>query len=268
MEFQFKSKYSMEDLLHIMQLLRAPGGCPWDREQTHESIRQNFLEETYEAVEAIDLKDKSLLREELGDVLLQVVFHAQMESEEGTFDFSDVVNDICQKLIIRHPHVFSDVSVQNSAEVLYNWDTIKMQTKEQHTQTEAMNSICKALPALMRSTKVQKKAAKVGFDWPDVSGALQKVEEEAEELKEAIGEKNQRMMEEELGDLLFAVVNVSRFIGVDAELALNQASNKFISRFAQVEVMAKQRGMDLKKATIEELDQLWDEVKQQRNSRH
>lgn len=256
-----KSKYTVEDLLSIMKMLRAPGGCPWDREQTHESIRMNFIEETYEAVEAIDLNDSKLLCEELGDVLLQIVFHSEMEEEKGSFDFSDVVDGICRKLIVRHPHVFSDVVANTSEEVLRNWDTIKMRTKAQKTQTEAMQSVSKALPALMRSAKVQKKAAKVGFDWPDVGGALEKVTEELGELKSAIDAHDGDGCREELGDLLFSVVNVSRFLHVDAEEALTRASEKFIGRFERVEHLAEKKHIDLQQAALAELDQLWDEAK-------
>lgn len=261
MEFERKEKYEMQDLLKIMKLLRSPDGCPWDREQDHHSIRANFIEETYEAIEAIDTENAELLKEELGDVLLQVVFHAQMEQEKGSFDFSDVVDGICKKLIIRHPHVFSEVSAKTSDEVLKNWDAIKMQTKEQKTQTEVLQSVSPALPALMRSQKVQKKAAKAGFDWDNVDGALAKIFEELDELKEAIDEGGQISSEEELGDLLFSVVNVARFIHVDSEQALSKACDKFISRFGKLEALALERGMDIQKASLPELDALWEEVK-------
>lgn len=261
MDFQFKERYDVQDLLKIMQILRSPEGCPWDREQDHHSIRMNFIEETYEAIEAIDTEDKELLQEELGDVLLQVVFHAQMESEQGSFDFSDVADGICQKLIVRHPHIFGDVHADTSAQVLKNWDAIKMRTKAQRSQTEAMEGVSKALPALMRSAKVQQKAAKVGFDWPSVDGALEKVMEELQELRESIAEGNAAHCEEELGDLLFSAVNVARFLKVDSELALTKACDKFIGRFAQVEQMAKQQGLEMKQASLRELDALWDEAK-------
>lgn len=261
MDFERKEKYEMQDLLKIMELLRSPDGCPWDREQDHHSIRANFIEETYEAIEAIDTENAELLKEELGDVLLQVVFHAQMEREIGTFDFSDVVDGICKKLIVRHPHVFSDVSAQTSDEVLKNWDAIKMQTKEQKTQTEVLQSVSPALPALMRSQKVQKKAAKAGFDWDNVDGALAKIFEELDELKEAIEEGGQISSEEELGDLLFSVVNVARFIHVDSEQALSKACDKFIGRFGKLEALALERGMDIQKASLPELNALWNEIK-------
>lgn len=261
MDFQQKPNYGFEDLLKIMKMLRAPGGCPWDREQTHKSIRQNFIEETYEVIEAIDTEDKELLKEELGDVLLQVVFHSEMESEVGSFDINDVCDGICKKLIVRHPHIFADVKADTTDEVLSNWDKIKMQTKSQKTQSDAMDSVSKSLPSLMRSEKLQKKAAKVGFDWPDVSGALQKVEEETQELHKAIEEGDKKGMEEELGDLLFSVVNVSRFLKVDSEEALYHACDKFVNRFRMVEALAKERGIAMESAPLSLLDSLWDEVK-------
>ena len=265
MEFQRKDHYNIDDLLEIMKILRSPEGCPWDREQTHESIRQNFIEETYEAIEAIDTKDTELLKEELGDVLMQVVFHALMEEEAGKFDFSDVADGVCHKLIIRHPHVFGNVVAADSDQVLKNWDAIKMETKAQKTQSEVMDSVSKALPALMRSQKVQKKAAKAGFDWEDISGALDKVSEETEELKQAIDNSSQEHCLEELGDLLFSVVNVSRFLDLDSEYALTVACDKFIDRFKSVEFLASQRGINMKEASLRQLDALWEEVKASRS---
>ncbi|MGN0459740.1 MAG: nucleoside triphosphate pyrophosphohydrolase [Ruminococcus sp.] len=261
MDFKQKPKYGFEDLLQIMKMLRSPGGCPWDREQTHKSIRQNFIEETYEVIEAIDTEDRELLKEELGDVLLQVVFHSEMESEKGSFDINDVCDGVCKKLIVRHPHIFADVKADTTDEVLSNWDKIKMQTKSQKTQSDAMDSVSKSLPSLMRSEKLQKKAAKVGFDWPDVNGALQKVEEETQELQKAIEEGDKKGMEEELGDLLFSVVNVSRFLKVDSEEALYHACDKFTSRFRKVEALAKERNIAMDSAPLSLLDSLWDEVK-------
>ena len=265
MEFQRKDHYNIDDLLEIMKILRSPEGCPWDRKQTHESIRQNFIEETYEAIEAIDTKDTELLKEELGDVLMQVVFHALMEEEAGKFDFSDVADGVCHKLIIRHPHVFGNVVAADSDQVLKNWDAIKMETKAQKTQSEVMDSVSKALPALMRSQKVQKKAAKAGFDWEDISGALDKVSEETEELKQAIDNSSQEHCLEELGDLLFSVVNVSRFLDLDSEYALTVACDKFIDRFKSVEFLASQRGINMKEASLRQLDALWEEVKASRS---
>ena len=266
MEFKKKDKYSMDDLLQIMKILRAPGGCPWDREQTHQSIRNCFIEETYEAIEAIDTEDPILLQEELGDVLLQVLFHSEIEQEEGRFDFSDVVDGEAKKMVERHPHVFGSVTVDGTEDVLTNWDAIKKKTKDHKTQTEVLQSVSKALPALMRSQKVQQKAAKVGFDWPDVSGALAKVEEETAELREAIRAEGVEACAEELGDLLFSVVNVARFLHVSAEQSLGEACEKFIRRFQKVEELAGARGLDMKSAGVEELDKLCNEAKETKNS--
>lgn len=261
MAFKEKSNYKFDDLVEIMKLLRSPNGCPWDREQNHKSIRQNFIEETYEVIEAIDNDNKELLKEELGDVMLQVVFHAEMESEKNEFNIDDVCDGICKKLIIRHPHVFGDVQADTSEKVLSNWDKIKMQTKSQKSQSDAMDSVSKSLPSLMRSTKIQQKAAKVGFDWNDVNGAIDKLSEEVAEFKEAVKENNKEHQTEELGDVLFSVVNVSRFLKIDSEEALYKACDKFSDRFRKVENLAKERNLDMKTATLEELDSLWEEVK-------
>lgn len=260
-DFKFKENYKIKDLLEIMAILRAPGGCPWDAEQTHESIKSNFIEETYEVIEAINKRDKDLLLEELGDVLLQVVFHTEMEKEKGGFTFDDVADGICKKLIERHPHVFGDVTVSSTDEVLSNWDTIKRKSKAQKTQGSSMLKVPKELPALMRAQKIQSKAKKAGFDWDDMSGALAALESEIRELKEAIGTKAQKDIEEEFGDVLFSCVNVARFIDVDSEEALTLSNEKFISRYLVVEKLAEERGINMKETSIEELDKLWDEAK-------
>ena len=260
-DFNFKDKYSIEDLLEIMKILRAPGGCPWDAEQTHESIKKNLIEETYEVIEAINKKDADLLCEELGDLLMQVVFHAQMENEIGSFDFDKVADGVCKKLVERHPHVFGEVEISGVDDVLTNWDSIKRKTKGQKNTTESMLSVPRELPALMRAPKLQKKAADVGFDWSDVSGALDKLEEEIKELRQAIANNDKANMSEELGDVLFSAVNVSRFIKTDAEEALTAASDKFLSRFTVVEKLAEERGIDMRSENLEVLDGLWDEAK-------
>ncbi len=265
-DFEFKQNYGFEDLLSIMSILRAPGGCPWDREQTHASIKQSFIEETYEVIEAINKDDKTLLCEELGDVLLQVVFHAQMEKEAGVFDMSDVCDGVCKKLIERHPHVFGETKVDSSAEVLDNWDAIKRKSKQQATQGQAMQKIPLELPALMRAQKLQSKAKKAGFDWDDVSGAYDALQKEIAELKEAQTASDAEKIQDELGDVLFSVVNVARFLGVDAEQALMGANNKFLSRYLVVESLAQSRGIDMKNTPIEELDKLWEEAKAQLRS--
>lgn len=260
-KFEFKEKYSIEDLLRIMEILRSPGGCPWDAEQTHESIKTGLIEETYEVIEAINKKDKDLLLEELGDVLLQVVFHSQMEKEIGAFDFGDVSDGICKKLIERHPHVFGEVKVSGTEEVLSNWDDIKRKSKGQKTQGSSMLKVPKELPALMRAQKIQSKAKKAGFDWDDMSGAFDALESEIKELKIAVSEKDSDAIEDEFGDVLFSCVNIARFIGVDSEQSLSRANDKFMSRFLVVEKLAQERGIDMKNTPIEELDKLWDAAK-------
>lgn len=261
MDFQYKETYDISDLIRIMRILRAPDGCPWDRVQTHESIRQNFIEETYEAVEAIDKGDSPLLKEELGDVLMQVIFHSLMEEEAGRFDFNDVCNDVCQKLIIRHPHVFGNIEADTPEEVLKNWDAIKMQTKSQKSTADSVDDVARSLPALMRAQKVQKRSAKSGMDFRSAEEAAQKVPEEQRELFMAIESGDKAKIEEELGDLLFSVVNIARFAGVDAEQALYRSTDKFAKRFRAVEMLAKERGIDMKNAPDSLIDSLWEEIK-------
>lgn len=261
-DFEFKKEYGISDLVDIMSLLRSPGGCPWDREQTHESIKKNLIEETYEVIEAINKKDRALLCEELGDLLMQVIFHSQIEEEAGGFDFNRVCDGICKKLIERHPHVFGTVEISGVDDVLNNWDAIKLKSKGQKTAGDSMQSVPRELPALMRAEKLQKKAAKIGFDWEDVSGAVEKVVEETQELREAIKNADKENQLEELGDLLFSVVNVSRFINCDAEEALTASNDKFLDRFLKVEALARERSIDMNAASLEELDRLWDEAKQ------
>lgn len=256
-----KDKLNFEDFVEIIRRLRAPGGCPWDREQTHKSIRNDFLEEAYEAADAIDNSDNEALCEELGDVLLQVVLHSQIAKDENEFDISDVIDTVARKMILRHPHVFGEVIAETSEEVLSNWDKIKMEEKAMYTATDTLKSVPVAFPALMRAAKVQKRAAKVGFDWDEIGGPLSKIEEETGELREAINSENTEEIFEEFGDLLFAAVNVSRFLKVNAEEALNKATNKFITRFENVEKLAIERGIDMEKSSLEELDKLWDEAK-------
>ena len=261
MEFQFKDRYDFDDLVEIVRCLRLPDGCPWDKVQTHKSIRQDFIEETYEVIEAIDNEDTELLREELGDVLLQVVFHAQIEREKSVFDINDVANDICKKLIIRHPHVFGDVNADTTEKVLDNWDKIKMQTKSQSTLSESMDSIARSLPSLMRAEKMQKKARKAGFDFENAEDAIDKVYEELSEVKEAIKGSDENAKAEEIGDLLFSAVNVARFAGVESEKALYDACEKFLFRFTAMEKMANQDGKELGEMSLAELDALWNKIK-------
>lgn len=251
--------YSFDDLVDIMEKLRRPGGCPWDAEQTHESIKKCMIEETYEVIEALDSGDMVKVYDELGDLLLQVVFHAQIAKDNGDFDIGDVTNAICTKLIRRHPHVFGDEKLTTSEDVLDKWDDIKKHEKGEKSTTETLKSVAVSLPALMRAQKVQAKAAKVGFDWRDVSGALDKIHEETRELEEAIEKDTNK--EEELGDLLFSVVNVSRFIGADSEEALYKTINKFVARFSHVESMANEEGRALSDMSLEEMDRLWEKSK-------
>lgn len=258
-DFEKKDFYGVKDLEEIVAILRAPGGCPWDAEQTHESVRREFLEETYEVVEAIDEGDSDHLKEELGDVLLQVVFHAQMEREAGRFDLEAVADGICKKLIYRHPHVFGQVEVSGTDQVLENWDQLKRKEKGQNSHTDALNSVARSLPALWRAEKVQKKARKAGFDWDEASGPMDKLYEELDELKTAMEEQSN--IEEELGDLLFAAVNLSRFVKVDCEKALTAATDKFIRRFAKVEELARGQERAMESMTLAELDKLWEEAK-------
>ena len=246
-DFEIKDCYKFDDLLRIMEILRAPDGCMWDREQDHHSIRRNFIEETYEVCEAIDDEDTEHMKEELGDVLLQVVFHTQMEKEKGTFDIDDVADGICKKLIFRHPHIFGNVEVGSSEEVLKNWDDLKRKEKHQETDTQALESVAKSLPSLIRAEKLQKKAAKVGFDWDNVKDALDKVQEE-------------------IGDLLFASVNVARHLKIDPEAAAEKTCNKFVSRFAEMERQATAAGKKLADLSLSELDALWDSAKHEEHA--
>ena len=236
-DFTQKDNYNIDDLIEIVRLLRGKGGCPWDMEQTHKSLKSDFIEETCEAIEAIDLEDTELLKEELGDVLLQVVFHTSIESDCGNFQFDQVCDGVCKKLIVRHPHVFGDVIVGNTEDVLRNWDSIKMETKGQETYTDTLNSVAKSLPALMRAQKVGKRTIR------------------------AIASGNKQKIEEELGDLLFSCVNTARHLGVDAELALKAATDKFIKRFSKTEELVNLDSLDMKELSIEELDVYWDRSK-------
>jgi tetrapyrrole methylase family protein/MazG family protein len=261
MELLSKKEYNFEDLRDIMSILRSPDGCPWDTEQTHQSIRNNLIEEAYEVVEAIDLADDALLKEELGDLLLQVVFHSEIANQDKRFNMNDVCDGICKKLILRHPHIFGEIKANTSEQVLINWDEIKKTEKGHNSHTDSIKSIAKSLPSLMRSQKIQKKAAKAGFDWPNVNGALEKVEEELGELKEAISNEDKAHIKEELGDLLFAVVNIARFVDCDSENALFDACDKFTNRFSLVEQEALLNGKKLEEMTLEEMDVLWERAK-------
>lgn len=260
-KFKIKEKYDINDLIRLVRVLRDPAdGCPWDKVQTHESIRKNLIEETYEAADAIDKKDKTLLCEELGDVMLQVALHSEIERQSGGFDIDDVATGICEKLVLRHPHIFSDVVANDSDTVLTNWEAIKRTEKSQKTGTDSVRDVPLALPALARSQKVQKRAGYVGFDYPNVQMAVDSMHSETDELSEAL--RDGTNVEEELGDLLFSAVNVARLSGLDAEQSLDRACNKFVKRFEIVEQLADARQIDMKTADIHTLNALWDEAKQ------
>lgn len=260
---ELKEKYTIDDLIAILKRLREPDGCPWDRAQTHQSIKKSMIEETYEAIDALDFGDDKAFANELGDVLLQVVFHAEIASERGAFDFSDVVTEICTKLITRHTHVFGEDSAGNEAEALANWEKNKKKEKQIDTYTGALKDVPKYLPALMRAEKIQKKARGFGFDWDNIDDVYKKVYEEIDEIKEAQSEGNEEHIREEYGDLLFSVVNLGRFLGADSETSLSSASNKFISRFEKLEKKAVEMGKDISKMSLSELDELWNCVKSQ-----
>lgn len=255
-----KSGYDFYDLALVVELLRAPGGCPWDMEQTHKSIRNDFIEETYEVIEAIDTENPVLLREELGDVLLQVAFHAQLEKESERFDINGVTNDICVKLIHRHPHVFGNVVANDTETVLSNWDKIKGEEKQRKTVTDKLNAIPPMLPALMRAAKVGKKASM--FDFSGVDEVFDKLDEEKREVMEAVASGDAAQIDEEIGDLLLTVTSLARKVGTDPEGALFRATNKFIRRFSAVESRILESGRTLEEVSSEEMNKIWDEFKQ------
>lgn len=252
---------NMGDLIAIMDTLRGDNGCPWDKKQDHETLKPYLLEECYEVIDAIDSEDIDLLVEELGDVLLQVVFHAQIGKEDGEFDINDVITRLAEKLIERHPHVFGDISVSNEGGALKSWEASKREEKGIRTYTETLLNIPKAMPSLMRSYKIQEKAALAGFDWDDVNGAMTKVDEELLELKEVYNSEKKDRIEEEIGDLIFAVVNVARFLKVRPELALKATTEKFINRFRFMEETALSLGNKLDTMTLDEMDLLWNKAK-------
>ena len=266
-DYTQKEYYKIQDLQEIVRLLRSPGGCPWDKEQNHTSIRNDFLEEAYEAAEAIDLLDMAMMREELGDVLLQVVFHATLAEEEKAFNFDDVCDEICKKLIIRHPHLFGDVKAEDTETVLNNWDAIKKETKHQETYTDTLNAVAKSLPALSRAQKVGKRARKAGMDFRTAEDAFSCIQAEHDELQEAIQSGDQNRMEEEFGDLLFSCVNTARHLGIDAEQALSRATEKFISRFQMTEQLVTESGGNMPDLPIEQLDVYWNQAKESQKNK-
>ena len=260
-DFTEKSSYGIQDLLDIVAILRSEDGCPWDRAQTHASIRKNFIEETYEAVDAIDQQDAKLLCEELGDVMLQVALHCQMEAEQGTFTFEDVCDGICKKLIYRHPHVFGDSELKSTGEVSKAWEMLKNKAKGRTTAQADLESVPGCLPALMRAGKVQKRAAGYGIAYPDLAAAVRDLDEEVAELKQAAATGVN--LAGEVGDVLFSTTNLARMCQVDAEEALTGTTNRFAKRVTVCEQLAKAQGRDLKSLSGEELDTLWEQAKQQ-----
>ena len=255
-----KGTEELARLLDIMARLRRPGdGCPWDLEQTIDTIKPNLIEEAYEALDAMESGNRAHLTEELGDLLLQIVFQSQIAAQEGSFNFADVARGISEKLIRRHPHIFGDVQVADSKEVLRNWDAIKKTEKK--ARISALDGVPKHVPPLHRACQLQKRAARVNFDWSDISGVFKKLEEEIGELKDAIARKNRKHVVEELGDLLFSVVNVARFVKVDPAYALELTNAKFIRRFQIVEDAVVASGRRMKDCTLAELDAIWDKIR-------
>ncbi|MDR1409593.1 MAG: nucleoside triphosphate pyrophosphohydrolase [Oscillospiraceae bacterium] len=253
-----KERYTTDDLRAIIRILRTPNGCPWDREQTHESIRKNLIEECYEALEAINRADNTLLAEELGDVLLQVYLHAQIAEDEAAFTFEDVADGICKKLILRHPHVFGDMSAATGDEALANWDAVKRKSKGQAPGSAPMLDIPREFPALMRAQKVQTKARMAGMDFPDLSACIAELREEMDELRQAVQSNNPSAVAEKLGDLLFSAVNVARFAELDAEETLTAATEKFINQFIKLEQSLDNLMMQ---HSQNELNTLWKKIK-------
>lgn len=255
-----EERNAIEVLREIVARLRAPDGCPWDREQTHASLRADLIEESHEVIEAIDRKDDVHFCEELGDLLLQVVMHSQIAAEENRFDFDKVAQGVADKLVRRHPHVFGENKLGDTEAVLKQWDKIKMEEKGT-PHASILDGISLALPALMRAEKVQKKAARVGFDWNDLHGVLAKVREEISEIEEAAASGDAAHLDEEIGDLLFSVVNLARKGKINAELSLRQSTEKFTRRFQKLEAILKERGAAFQDLTLAQLDEVWDEVK-------
>ena len=254
---------AFQNLCNIVARLRAPGGCPWDREQTHESLLPALIEEAYEVAEAARAKDDAHLREELGDLLLVVVMHAEIARESRRFDIGEVIRDVSDKLVRRHPHVFGTSDARDSGAVLKQWEAIKREEKK--ADSHYLASLPKALPALMRAQKAQSKAARVNFDWTDVRDVVAKVDEEINETKEAIASKDRARIEEEIGDILFAVVNLARKCKIDAESALQRATGKFVTRFNRLEDEMRRRGKKLGDVDLGEMDAIWDQIKQMSN---
>ncbi|HBV99276.1 MAG TPA: nucleoside triphosphate pyrophosphohydrolase [Desulfotomaculum sp.] len=257
-------RFPLDPLVDVMARLRGEGGCPWDREQDHLSLRPYLLEEAYEVIDALDRQDMYNICEELGDLLLQIVFHALIAGEGGHFGINDVVGAITEKMVRRHPHVFGSVKVENSREVLENWAAIKKKEKGKGAPASIMDDLPRSLPSLIRAQKIQARAARVGFDWPSYEGALEKLYEELSEIKEAVKSGSGSQMEEELGDVLFSVLNLSRILNIDAEIALSRTISKFLDRFGYIEERAAKSGLELDQCSLEQMDNWWEEVKKQK----
>ncbi len=255
------------ELLDIIARLRSPEGCPWDREQTHESLKPYAIEEAHEVAEAVDGGNPERIADELGDLLLQVLLHAQIGKEKGTFTIEDVIDHLSAKMIRRHPHVFGDAEVSGTGEVLKNWEAIKKEEKDKKDLESILDGIPLSLPGLYRASKIQKKAARVGFDWPDTEGPIQKIHEEIEEFSREIDKNDRQAAMEEFGDILFSLVNLSRKMDFDAEDSLRMATSKFERRFREVERTARKEGRDMHSCTLEELDALWDKAKEKESCR-
>lgn len=258
-----KQTYNLDDLVGVMKALRTPEtGCPWDLEQSFETILPYTLEEAYEVADAIDRSDMNDLREELGDLLFQSVYHAQMASEAEHFDLSDVIHDVTDKMITRHPHVFGDMDAASASDVDAIWDTQKSKENKQKNECNSiLDGVPHALPALLRAQKLQKKAAKVGFEWPDVTNVLDKLEEEIKEMREAIEVNDLKNQEEELGDILFLLANYGRMLGIKAEEAVRKCNHKFVKRFQGVEQDIKKQGLELSDASLDQMETSWNNQK-------
>jgi len=253
-------KAQFEELVGIMEKLLGERGCPWDREQDHNSLRQYLIEEAYEVIDAIETDNYEELREELGDLLLQIVFHSTLARKNNKFDIYEVIGGICEKLIERHPHIFGDVKVSGSREVLINWEMLKKNQKREEGKS-ILSGVPKELPGLLRAHRIQEKASRVGFDWSNFDDVLDKVEEEIKELREICHSQDIDKIEEEIGDIFFALINVARFKGLNSEYALRKTIDKFIRRFNYIETKVEKMGRDLKNMTLEEMDKIWEESK-------
>ena len=255
------SQYGFNDLIEIMAKLRAPNGCPWDREQTHESILNCLIEESYEFIDAVHKSDLSNMKEELGDLLLQIVFHSQMANESGKFSIQDVIQELAEKLVRRHPHVFGNLALTDADQVNKQWELIKKQEKPEREESSKMDKIPPGLAPLLKAQKAQKQAAKIGFDWKDETGPMSKLQEEIEEIQELIDQKGSEKLQNEIGDLLFSAVNLARHLNVDPHQALVQSNLKFENRFRAMEKMAKENRTDFAKMSLKEKEKLWQKAK-------